>query len=148
MLCPTITVPRTNSRSDGSTASMRGAGATTASVNPVSSVIRGGIARPGLTSVWNVPRHSPPRTLTAPTSVIMSSSRWPPVVSRSSTQNVTSASGVPASVSKSSKLRWTGTAVAPTVDDLTAAMTPRTYVRVKNRCTPRCHDHGVPDGPP
>ena len=68
---------------------------TRASVSPVSTVICGGIARPGLTSVWNVPRHSPPRTLTAPISVIMSSLRLPPVVSRSSTQNVASASGVP-----------------------------------------------------
>ncbi len=52
---------------------MRGALHTMASVNPVSTVICGGIARPGLTSVWKVPRHSPPRTLTAPISVIMSS---------------------------------------------------------------------------
>ena len=59
------------------------------------------MARPGLTRVWNVPRHSPPRTLTAPISVIMSSARLPPVVSRSSTQNVVSWSGDP----RSSKLR-------------------------------------------
>ena len=72
-----------------------------ASVSPVSTLIRGGIARPGLTSVWNVARHSPPRTLTTPISVIMSLLRSPPVVSRSSTQNVASASGTP----RSSKLR-------------------------------------------
>ena len=95
MLWPTITESPTNSSNDGSTAPIRGAGPTSASDRPVSSVIWGGMARPGLTSVWNVPRKSPPRTLTAPTSVIWSSVRWPPVVSRSSTQNVTSHSGVP-----------------------------------------------------
>ena len=121
MLWPTMTVPRVNSRSDGRTASIRGAGPTSASVRPVSTVICGGMARPGLTRVWNVPRHSPPRTFTAPTSVIASSARWPPVVSRSSTQNVTSASGVP----RSSKLRWTGRP--------TASMRPRTPVRVKHQ---------------
>ena len=128
-----------NSSSDGSTASIRGAGATRASVSPVSTVICGGIARPGLTSVWNVPRHSPPRTLTAPTSVIVSSARLPPVVSRSSTQNVTSASGVPRS-SKSSKLRCRRTGRAPTVD-ATIEHEPRTPVRVKHvfvrRAVPR-----------
>ena len=91
---------------------MRGAGATTASVSPVSTEIRGGIARPGLTSVWNVPRHSPPRTFTTPISVIESCSRLPPVVSRSSTQNVVSASGVP----RSSKLRCTVPTPNCTVD--------------------------------
>ena len=40
---------------------------------------------------------TPPRTLTAPTSVIWSSLRLPPVVSRSITQNVTSRNGVPSS---------------------------------------------------
>ena len=125
MLWPTSTVPRRNSSSDGSTASMRGAGATRVSVRPVSIVICGGIARPGLTSVWNVPRHSPPRTLIAPTSVITSSVRWPPVVSRSRTQNVTSASGVP----RSSKLRCTGPSRTPVVAMF--AMTPRTVVAVK-----------------
>src|SRR5687767_12802195 len=57
----------------------------------------GGMATPGFTSVWNVPRISPPRTFTAPTSVMASVPLDPPVVSRSSTQNVTSRSGVPRS---------------------------------------------------
>ncbi len=100
-LCPTITASPTNSSNVGSTDSMRGAAATIASVIPVSTVTVGVIARPGLTSVANVPRHSPPRTLVAPISVIMSSTRSLPVVSMSSTQNVTSASGVP----RSSRLR-------------------------------------------
>ena len=60
---------------------------------------------PGFTRVWNVPMHSPPRTLTTPISVIMSSLRLPPVVSRSSTQNVASCSGVPLAAIRSSKLR-------------------------------------------
>ena len=69
---------------------MRGAGSTIASVMPVSTVMNGGIGTPGFTSVSNVPRHSPPRHLTAPTSVIAQSFGEPPVVSRSSTTNVTS----------------------------------------------------------
>ena len=52
---------------------MRGARCTMAWVMPVSTVISGGIARPGFTIVWNVPRTSPPRTFTAPTSVIAQS---------------------------------------------------------------------------
>ena len=68
---------------------MRGAGMTIAWVMPVSTVISGGIAMPGFTRVWNVPRHSPPRTLIAPTSVMAQRSTDPPVVSRSTTQNVT-----------------------------------------------------------
>ena len=48
-------------------------------VMPVSTAIRGGMWAFGLTRVWNSPRTSPPRTLTAPTSVIMSVSA-PPVV--------------------------------------------------------------------
>ena len=43
--------------SDGSTAPMRGAADTNASDRPVSTVICGGMARPGFTSVWKVPRH-------------------------------------------------------------------------------------------
>ena len=43
----------------GSTASTRGAGPTIDAVMPVSSVISGGMARPGFTSVWNVPSTSP-----------------------------------------------------------------------------------------
>ena len=53
-----------------------------------------GMGRPGSMSVANVPRHSPPRYLTAPISVIALSAGEPPVVSRSTAQNVTSWSGV------------------------------------------------------
>ena len=49
-----------------------GPGPTIDSVMPVSTVMTGGMVRPGLTSVWNVPRHSPPRTWTAPISVMRS----------------------------------------------------------------------------
>ena len=73
-----------------------------ASVMPVRTVIVGGMARPGFTSVWNVPRHSPPRTFTAPTSVIVSVPGAPPVVSRSTTTNVVSTRGCP----RSSRLAW------------------------------------------
>src|SRR5919107_2502533 len=55
------------------------------------------MAQPGSTRVWNSPSTSPPRTLTAPISVIALSFGEPPVVSRSTTTKVTSASGVPSS---------------------------------------------------
>src|SRR3954447_4791278 len=101
-LWPTSTLPPMNSSSAGSTVSTRGAGSTIDSEIPVSTVIAGGIAHPGFTSVWNVPRHSPARSFTAPISVIEHEPGSPPVVSRSTTQNVTACSGVP----RSSKDRW------------------------------------------
>src|SRR3954453_7860217 len=55
------------------------------------------MATPGFTSVWNVPRHAPPRSFTAPTSVMAQELAEPPVVSRSTTTNVTSWSGAPSS---------------------------------------------------
>ena len=74
---------------------------------PVRTVIIGGIATPGLTIVWNVPSRRPPRTLTAPTSVIASVAGDPPVVSRSTTTKVTSDSGVPRSSNEAcSIVRW------------------------------------------
>ena len=76
---------------------MRGAGMTIEWVMPVRIVISGGIAQPGFTSVWNVPKHSPPRSLTAPISVIAQDSAEPPVVSRSMMQKVTWERGVPRS---------------------------------------------------
>jgi hypothetical protein len=79
-----------NSSRDGRTAAGGGAGSTIASVMPVRTVISGGMGTPGLTRVWNVPRHSPARKRAAPTSVISQSAGDPPVVSRSTTQNVTS----------------------------------------------------------
>jgi hypothetical protein len=69
---------------------------------PVRTVMVGGIATPGLTSVEKVPRHSPPRSLTAPISVMAQSSGDPPVVSTSTTTKVTSWRGVP----MSSNDRW------------------------------------------
>jgi hypothetical protein len=72
---------------------------------PVSTEMNGGMGTPGSTSVWNSPSTSPPRTLTAPISVISHACGEPPVVSRSTTTNVTSWSGVPSS----SKLAWTAT---------------------------------------
>src|ERR1700712_2464829 len=64
-------------------------------------VICGGMLRPGSTRVANSPSTSPPRTLTAPISVIDSVCAEPPVVSRSTTTKVTSRNGSPSS----SKLR-------------------------------------------
>ena len=95
-LCATSTAPRTNSRNAGSTASNRGAAYTIASVMPVSATTSGGIPRPGSTSVANSPSTSPPRTFTAPNSVMVSSSLTP-VVSRSNTTKVVARSGVPSS---------------------------------------------------
>ena len=81
-LCATITQPWANSRKAGSTDSIRGAAATIALVMPVSTAMNGGIGSRGLTSVWNSPITSPPRTLTAPISVIPDSPgadrRWSP----------------------------------------------------------------------
>ena len=59
---------------------------------------------PGSTSVASSPICSPPRTLTAPISVMESVRAEPPVVSRSSTTNVTSRNGVPSSSNDS----WAG----------------------------------------
>ena len=67
-------------------------------VMPVSTAMKGGIAVCGLTSVWNSPSTSPPRTLTAPISVIIDPAcAEPPVVSRSTTQKVMSRRGRPSS---------------------------------------------------
>jgi hypothetical protein len=101
-LCATSTVPAANSRNAGSADSIGGASATIVLVMPVSTAMNAGISVCGLTSVWNSPSTSPPRTLTAPISVIIDPpSADPPVVSRSTTQNVMSRSGRPSS----SKLR-------------------------------------------
>ena len=102
-LCATITQPCANSRNAGSTEPIRGDEATIRLVMPVSTAMNGGIGSDGLTRVWNSPITSPPRTLTAPISVIPDSPGAPPVVSRSTTQNVMSRSGVP----RSSKLGCT-----------------------------------------
>ncbi|TWH28922.1 hypothetical protein L600_003500000040 [Isoptericola variabilis J7] len=79
--------------------------ATIAVVMPVSRATNAGTGWPGLTSDCSSPRTSPPRTFTAPISVMPESSVRPPVVSRSTTTNVTSRSGVPSS----SKDGWTTT---------------------------------------
>ena len=85
---------------------MRGAPISIAVVIPVSSTMYGGIDRPGSTSVANSPTTSPPRTFTAPISVIASVSALPPVVSRSTTTKVVSCNGVSSS-SKLSSRSWT-----------------------------------------
>jgi hypothetical protein len=74
----------------GSTASISGASHTIAEVMPVSATICGGMLRPGSTSVASSPSTAPPRTLTAPISVIAS---WPALWAgrrclRSTTTNV------------------------------------------------------------
>jgi len=91
-LWATQTVSRANSRNVGSTSASGGAGASIASVMPVSTVMNGGIGRPGLTSVPNSASSAPPRIFTAPISVIPQSPGVPPVVSRSTTTNVVSRS--------------------------------------------------------
>jgi hypothetical protein len=76
-----------------------------ASVIPVSTAMNGGIDVDGRTRVWNSPSTSPPRTFTAPISVISQAVADPPVVSRSTTTKVVSRNGLPSS----SKLVWTAT---------------------------------------
>ena len=88
-LCATRTASCANSRNAGSTEDSVGAWATSAFVMPVSVAMNGGISRCGLTNVAKVPMRSPPRTLTAPTSVMPASRDGPPVVSRSTITNVT-----------------------------------------------------------
>jgi hypothetical protein len=75
---------------------------------PVSTAMKAGIEVLGRTRVWNSPSTSPPRTLTAPISVISQLCAEPPVVSRSTTTKVVSRSGVPSS----SKVACTGTCSA------------------------------------
>ena len=70
-LCATSTAPRRTRGTPAAPSSIRGAPATIASVMPVSTAMNGGIDVAGLTSVWNSPSTSPPRTLTAPISVIV-----------------------------------------------------------------------------
>lgn len=94
-LWATRTLPRANSRKAGSTADTGGAWATIGSVMPVRTEMKGGIGQPGFTRVCSSPSSWPPRTLTAPISVISLVAGLPPVVSRSTTTKVTSCSGVP-----------------------------------------------------
>src|SRR6476620_1410294 len=72
-----------------------GAPVTVRSSIPVRCATKGGIGCRGSTSVWNVDSRSPPRYVTAPTSVMAWSVGEPPVVSRSTTTNVTSESFTP-----------------------------------------------------
>ncbi len=85
-----MTASPMNSSRVGSTDSIRGAGMTMDWLMPVRTVISGGTAMPGLTSVWKVPEQTPPVVFTAPISVMPHDSAEPPVVSRSITQKVTS----------------------------------------------------------
>ena len=85
---PARSRPRTRGRPAARPRSV-GASATIELVMPVSTAMNGGMAVWGLTRVWNSPRTSPPRTLTAPISVIIEpAAAEPPVVSRSTTQKV------------------------------------------------------------
>lgn len=91
-LCATSTAPVANSRKAARAGPSRGAVATMGSVMPVRTEMTAGMGTPGLTNVWNSPRTSPPRTFTAPISVMAQSAGLPPVVSRSTTTKVTPAS--------------------------------------------------------
>ncbi len=110
-LCATRTAPRENSRNAGSTCSIRGCPRTIELVIPVRAAMNAGTGPPGSTRVWNSPSTSPPRTFTAPISVMAAAVGEPPVVSRSTTTNVTAESGVP----MSSSVGWTGDADGPAV---------------------------------
>ena len=94
---------------------VEGALATIWLVMPVSTAISGGMWAFGLTRVWNSPSTSPPRTLTAPTSVIMSVSA-PPVVSRSTTQNVTWERCVPRSSNEACSATMATLGIASDID--------------------------------
>ena len=59
--------------------------------------MKAGIGTPGAQKVRNSPMISPPRTFTAPISVIPASTGLPPAVSRSTTTNVVWASDLPMS---------------------------------------------------
>ena len=103
-LCATRTVPGADRpahrRKEARASPTGGAPATMAFVMPVRTVICAGIAVPGLTRVENspsAPSVTPPRTRTAPISVIARAPGAPPVVSRSTTTKVTSRRGVPMS---------------------------------------------------
>jgi hypothetical protein len=101
-LWATSTHPAANSRNAGSADSIGGASRTIELLMPVSTAMNAGISACGLTRVWNSPSTSPPRTFTAPISVIIEPpAAEPPVVSRSTTQKVRSRNGRPSS----SKLR-------------------------------------------
>ena len=98
-LWATSTAPAANSRNDGSTEVDRWARRTTIwSVMPVSTLTNGLIGTPGSTRVANSPSTSPPRTLTAPISVMASVPDAPPVVSRSTTTKVVVAQRLPEAV--------------------------------------------------
>ena len=108
-LCATSTAPRRElEEAQAAPSTTGGAVLTIESVMPVSTCTNGLIDMPGCTSVWNSPSTSPPRTFTAPTSVIASEAAAPPVVSRSTTTNVVARRGS----SSSSKLDCTNGAGA------------------------------------
>ena len=96
-LCATSAAGPAKSRNIGRATAIVGAPRTVASVMPVSRAMYAGIGRSGSTKVRNSPSTSPPRTLTAPISVIASLVGSVPVVSRSTTTSVASSSGVPRS---------------------------------------------------
>ncbi len=96
-LWATRTLPRRTRETRGPRNRGGGAEPTMPSVMPVSTAMNAGIAASGLTSVWNSPSTSPPRTFTRPISVMRAVSGASPVVSRSTTTNVVSRSGVPSS---------------------------------------------------
>ncbi len=97
-------------------------------VMPVSTAMKGGICACGLTRVWNSPSTSPPRTLTAPISVILAPPcTEAPVVSRSTTQKVMSRRGRPSS----SKLIW--------LDHLLMKLTLGSDTDKTRQAGPGCH---------
>ena len=87
-LCATITAPSQNSRNLGRISSILGAFITIWSLMCVSVSILNGIGISGLTNVENLSTISPLHTLTAPISIILSTSAENPVVSRSNTTYV------------------------------------------------------------
>ena len=99
MLWPTMGSPPTKDSSRLATFENGGAASTSSWAMPVYLLMKAPIFRFGLTSEWKVSRVSAPLNLTAPTSMISSSSGESPVVSTSSATHSSSSGWTPASKS-------------------------------------------------
>ena len=96
-LCPTMGSPPTKDSSPPATFENGGAASTSAWLMPVYRLMKAPSSRFGFTSEWKVSRVSVPLNLTAPISMISSSSGESPVVSTSSATHSSSSGWVPAS---------------------------------------------------
>ena len=139
-LCATHTAPSAKRRNSGSTVPSCGLPRRSASRMPVSRVMAAGRFTPGSMSAENRPCSTPPRTRTAPISMMWSSGARIPVVSRSTTTNVVSASAISGVPVASPKLSCIGSSfIAPhprTSPGLPGAWPCRGRVAGSWRCLP------------